>query len=206
MLNLYITRHGQTEWNIQRRFQGWLDSPLTEQGVQSAIELGHLIHNISFDEKYASSSLRASRTLALALGNASQDCILDDRIKEIQLGPWQGMTHESVEALYPEQIEAFYNAPEQFNLQGAETYFDVYQRVKAFLDELIQKYHQEIALGLNRDKNIFIVMHGISLMILQLIMDQRAVSEISQYSVSKNTQIHHYQFNEGQFTKVNVIN
>lgn len=198
MLNLYIVRHGQTEWNVERRFQGWLNSPLTEQGVQSAKELAPILKKINLHRKYVSPSDRAVQTMTYALEGDTHDVVLDERIREIGLGPWQGLKHEQVEALYPEQVEAFYNQPESFELQDAETYYDIENRVKAFLKDLVEDYmHQEMV----DDYNVLIVTHGVTLMMFQLIFDQMPISEISRYSVSKNTQLHHYVYEEGVYTK-----
>ncbi len=59
MINLYVVRHGQTKWNVERRFQGWLDSPLTENGVKCAADLRDQLSHIQFDACYASTSPRA---------------------------------------------------------------------------------------------------------------------------------------------------
>lgn len=194
MLNLYLVRHGQTEWNIERRFQGWLDSPLTHQGVLCALELKEKIRPIKFDRFISSPSERAVKTLELILPDDGATFELDDRLREINLGPWQGLTHEAIEALYPEQLQMFYMKPEAFILQHAESYFDVYHRIDAFVNDLIEQYKTK------KNQNVLIVTHGIALMIFQLIFDGANLTELPRYSVSNNATLHHYCYNEGQFT------
>ncbi|HAS73400.1 MAG TPA: histidine phosphatase family protein [Clostridiales bacterium UBA8960] len=196
MLNIYLVRHGQTEWNIERRFQGWLDSPLTKQGVECAQLLKEKIAPIKFDRFITSPSNRAVKTMELILPAEDKCFDLDDRLREINLGPWQGMTHEAIEALYPEQLKMFYMNPEAFNLQHAETYFDVYDRIRKFIDELVSRHETGI-----KSSNILIVTHGIALMIFQLIFDGLSLSELPRYSVSNNATLHHYCYNEGMFSR-----
>lgn len=62
MLTLYITRHGETEWNIQKRMQGHKDSPLTEKGRKQAQALGNYLKNIPFEKVFVSDSNRAYET------------------------------------------------------------------------------------------------------------------------------------------------
>ncbi len=197
MLNFYIVRHGQTEWNIERRFQGWLDSPLTEHGVESALELKAHLEDYKFHHCYTSPSQRAARTMGLVLSDHHQSFKTDERLREINLGPWQGMKHEEIEMEFPEQLEIFYNHPEIFWLTDAETYHDVYDRVKSFLNEQIESYKEH-----DRDHNILIMTHGVTLMVFQLIFDGKPVSELKNYSVAKNTQVHHYLYSENEFTRI----
>lgn len=197
MLNFYIVRHGQTEWNIERRFQGWLDSPLTEHGVESALELKAHLEDYKFHHCYTSPSQRAARTMGLVLSDHHQSFKTDERLREINLGPWQGMKHEEIEMEFPEQLEIFYNHPEIFWLTDAETYHDVYDRVKSFLNEQIESYKEH-----NRDHNILIMTHGVTLMVFQLIFDGKPVSELKNYSVAKNTQVHHYVFMDEGFSRI----
>ena len=88
MLHLYLIRHGQTLWNTQRRFQGWLDSPLTENGVEAAIKLKDELKSVSFHEYISSPSPRAYNTLKLVSDMPDEALKTDDRIREIMLGSW----------------------------------------------------------------------------------------------------------------------
>ncbi len=67
MVNFYIVRHGQTLLNSLDRAQGWADSPLTDAGKQTAVELGHKLKGIDFNAAYASDTLRAVQTAELVL-------------------------------------------------------------------------------------------------------------------------------------------
>lgn len=197
MLNFYIVRHGQTEWNTERRFQGWLDSPLTEHGIESALALKTQLKDYKFHHCYTSPSQRAARTMGLVLSDHHQSFTTDERLREIKLGPWQGMRHEDIEREFPEQLEIFYNHPENFWLSEAETYHDVYDRVQSFLTD-------QIALHIDKSRphNVLVMTHGVTLMVFQLIFDGKPVSELRNYSVAKNTQVHHYQYTPDGYLRV----
>lgn len=196
MLNLYIVRHGQTIWNTERRFQGWLDSPLTPHGVECALILKEKLAPLDFHVRISSPSPRAEKTMQLIISD-EEAYHLDPRLREIRLGVWQGMTHEEIEVIYPEYLEMFYNRPEKFLMPDSESYFDVHARVKAFLQELVDTYHNA-----DEETNVLIVTHGVTLMIFKLIFDNMPVSELGRYSVSKNVQVHHYQYVSDHFIKI----
>ena len=67
MVSFYIVRHGQTLLNSLDRAQGWADSPLTDEGKQTAVELGHELKDIDFNAVYTSDMLRAVQTAELVL-------------------------------------------------------------------------------------------------------------------------------------------
>ena len=89
-LKLYITRHGRTEWNTIGRLQGWLDSPLTEEGIKRAERLSKRLENIDFDSIYSSSQKRALDT-AHILNKKNIEIQILDELKELSLGKWEGM-------------------------------------------------------------------------------------------------------------------
>lgn len=93
-VRLFITRHGQTEYNVEHRAQGWSDSPLTASGREIAAQLGIGLRNmgIDFDYAYSSSSKRASDTAKIVLDNMGLDLTIhtDDNLRERGLGKLEG--------------------------------------------------------------------------------------------------------------------
>lgn len=69
MVTLYITRHGETEWNCEERMQGWLDSNLTEKGENNARLLGQRLENTNFAAIFSSPSGRTKATANLIRGD-----------------------------------------------------------------------------------------------------------------------------------------
>lgn len=84
LLNLYITGHGETEWNIHKRMQGWSDSSLTENGRTNAKALGNRLKEVDISKIYASPSGRTIATAKLIRGDRDTPILLDDHLKEIQ--------------------------------------------------------------------------------------------------------------------------
>ncbi|MFJ9465277.1 histidine phosphatase family protein [Viridibacillus arvi] len=138
MVTLYITRHGQTEWNVAKRMQGWSDSPLTEKGHQDAKKLANKLKNIPFSVAYISPSGRTVQTAEILLKGREVTTILDEDLREINAGEWQGMTLSNIESTFPEQYVAYYEQPEQFKPTSGESFHDVEKRVLSVLNRIIE--------------------------------------------------------------------
>jgi broad specificity phosphatase PhoE len=104
--SILLVRHGDTEWNLARRYQGWSDSPLTEQGVAQAEAIGRLLSSLPearSAELVASPIGRARRTAEIirhCLGRG-EPLRFDDRLREISLGSWDGLDRDQIAALAP---------------------------------------------------------------------------------------------------------
>ncbi len=90
--DLYILRHGETIWNREGRMQGHLNAPLTPLGREQALRQGALLaaRDLTGFAYYTSPLARAVQTAALALGDIADEIRTDDRLKEIDVGAWQG--------------------------------------------------------------------------------------------------------------------
>src|SRR5699024_11199668 len=111
IMKLYITRHGTTEWNLERRLQGWGDSPLTEDGKNRAIRLSNNLRDVDFDMIYSSPQKRALNTAKLIKGNKNTEIKTHDGLKELRYGVWEGMYLTDIEKKYPEDYFSYRNAP-----------------------------------------------------------------------------------------------
>lgn len=89
-----VLRHGETEWNVQKRMQGHLDSPLTHKGRAQAQKQGDLLRDIELStfQIFASPQGRVQTTAQIALAQTGLTAIRDERLMEIEMGTWQGMT------------------------------------------------------------------------------------------------------------------
>lgn len=136
---LLILRHGETEWNRAGRWQGDLDSPLTEEGRAQARAMGRLLAGLGVTGQshvfYCSPIRRARRTARLVLAEMGIDADLlheDARLREISVGDWTGRDRASIRAMagLPEDahfMDYYAAAP------GGEGFAAVAQRVEAFL-------------------------------------------------------------------------
>jgi broad specificity phosphatase PhoE len=104
--SLLLVRHGETEWNLQRRYQGRSDSPLTERGVAQAHAIGRLLETLPETAGagiIASPLGRARRTAALIREHlpAGTELRFDDRLRELSLGSWDGLTYQEIATRAP---------------------------------------------------------------------------------------------------------
>jgi broad specificity phosphatase PhoE len=129
---ILVLRHGQSEWNAVRRWQGTADSPLTALGREQASSTAHLLSlGRPFTAIWSSDLTRASETASiiaerLGLGEP----ILEPRLREAHAGEWEGLTPDEIELQWPGWLDA-HRRPETF-----ESYSDVVARASAALHEV----------------------------------------------------------------------
>lgn len=150
MLTFYITRHGETEWNVQNRMQGWGDSALTENGVRNAKLLGERLKEVDFHAIYSSSSKRTQATSELIRGTRNIPIILDEKLREIHMGDWEGKTRVFLEENDSTNFHAFWNTPHLYVPTKGEKFLDLQERVLKAINEIQQTYESG---------NILIVTH-----------------------------------------------
>jgi probable phosphoglycerate mutase len=138
MKELWLIRHGETEWNAQKRFQGHLDVPLSPVGIGQAFRLAQRLarSHLAFDGLYASDLRRARETaepLAAVLGLTLKTTPL---LREIDVGALAGLNREEAEALYPEFVRSALKDPWHTPRPGGESMADLTRRLVAFLETL----------------------------------------------------------------------
>lgn len=165
-MRLYLTRHGQTVWNIERRFQGWNDSALSKKGISNAKALRERLKDINFYEVYASPVGRTMTTAHIVSGLEIERIIPDENLREINLGSWQGRLIDEVEIEYPEEYSAFRYSPHLYKRSDAESYYDVQKRALISVNNVIKKHG-------NTDKNILFVTHTVTLKTIMAYFEKR---------------------------------
>lgn len=151
---LFVTRHGETEWNLEGRIQGQKDSKLTELGETQAKWLGAKLCQERIDAIVSSSSGRAFRTAELIRGNMPLEIIKSDALREMYLGPWEGMRHTEISERFPVEQENLWHHPHLYQPSEGESYFQLMKRVVDEIKNIIFE---------NKGKNILIVTHAIVL-------------------------------------------
>lgn len=136
MLTLYITRHGETLWNTEKKLQGWKDSELTEKGKRNARLLGERLKDIEFSAVYSSPSQRTLATSELIFGEKKTAILQDENLREINMGAWEGQTHTSLQETYPEAYQAFWKTPHLYRSESGESFEQLGTRVASFLHRL----------------------------------------------------------------------
>lgn len=169
MITLYLTRHGETEWNIQKRMQGHKDSPLTEKGRKQAQALGDYLKEIPFDKVFVSDSNRAYETATTIMQGRAVPIIKDVRLREMHIGEWEGCTFEEVEALNPTESYHFWNEPHLYQAQQGESFYDTRERAYDFIKELIETH---------KEGNILLVTHTITLKHMMSLWEGREIAKL----------------------------
>lgn len=154
MTQLCLVRHGQTDWNLEGRYQGQSDVPLNENGFVQAMQLAEQLKGETFAAIYSSDLLRARQTaqpVAKMLGMPVQ---IEPRLREINQGEWEGVLVEDIRARYAELWSQRTVDPASVRPPGGETVGEVAARVYAALDDIARLFPTERAL---------IVSHGLSI-------------------------------------------
>lgn len=151
-MKIYITRHGETQWNTQKRMQGWNNSDLTEKGIEGALKLQERLKDVDFQCIYTSPLKRALDTTKIIRGDKDTEIVLVDELKEMGLGRWEGLEHSKIEELYGEEYFNYWNKPHLYKNSSGESFYDVFKRVKLVLDMIIEKH---------KEGNALIVSHGV---------------------------------------------
>jgi probable phosphoglycerate mutase len=188
-MRLYITRHGTTEWNIEKRLQGWGDSPLTEEGINRAVSLGESLADVDFDIIYTSPQKRAMETAKLIMGNKNTKIITHDGLKELRFGIWEGMELDEINEKYPEEYYLYRNRPELYIPIDGESFKDLFNRVESFLEELKAVDY----------KNVLIVTHGMTIKTLITIIKGLTLDEFSSLPVYTGTALNICEVKGGKF-------
>lgn len=166
---VYLTRHGQTEWNVQHRMQGHMDSELTALGVQQAEWLNLAMRATPLDVIYASPSPRALRTAEIIRGERTTPLKTSEAFKEIGMGVWEGYDSTELEAEYSEQYRYFWEDPEQFKVEGSETFAEVQARALEKLQNILAQHAGE---------SILIVTHTVVIKLLMAYFEGRALQKL----------------------------
>jgi glucosyl-3-phosphoglycerate phosphatase len=119
-----LLRHGRTEWNATGRFQGQLDSPLDAVGRAQAVAAGVAVAPMQPDALVSSDLIRALDTASAVSEEIDQDIAVDPRLREIDLGAWQGLTRVEARAQFPAEYAAW-QAGEDARRGSGETYAEV---------------------------------------------------------------------------------
>lgn len=147
MKKIYLTRHGETEWNKAGRLQGWCDSKLTEKGERDATLLGQRMDLSQIDAIYTSPLPRAKHTTNLIKQGKNIPVYEVDDLKEIFLGEWEGKTKEEIVVNDQKEFSNFWNAPHLYDhsLHNAESLEAFKKRVQRVFKTIVEEpAHQSV--------------------------------------------------------------
>ena len=142
---LYVTRHGETDWNLYGKVQGKANIELNAKGIEQAKETMVKLKEENIDLIICSPLKRAKQTAEIINSEKNIPIIFDERISERDFGEMEGMSKDDFD------FQAFWNYEKNVNYEKAENIRVFFNRIFLFLDEIKKKY---------KDKNILLVTHG----------------------------------------------
>jgi broad specificity phosphatase PhoE len=149
---LYLVRHGETEWNRQRRLQGRMDSALTEDGRAHARANGALLAREGVDHLLVSTLGRARETADLIRAEFAATIAYEDRLVERNCGVWEGLTIDEIESRFPDEWAQRIRDPYHHRPPGGENLPDMLARIAPLAEQV-----RELPV-----RSVAIVSHGIS--------------------------------------------
>jgi 2,3-bisphosphoglycerate-dependent phosphoglycerate mutase len=184
---LILLRHGQSQWNLENRFTGWIDVPLTEAGAEEAREAGEKIRlaGIHLDEAFTSVLKRAIDTLTLCLKAAGQEGIpisYDQALNERHYGDLQGLDKaETAEKFGEEQVKLWRRS---YDIQppNGESLKDTAARTLPY-------FYAAILPALKDEKNLLISAHGNSLRAIVMKLDNLNEQQVIELNIPNGVPI-----------------
>jgi broad specificity phosphatase PhoE len=159
--NLFLARHGETDWNRDGRWQGNSDTPLNERGREQARELAGELDTV--DVVYSSDLVRARETAEIVAARLGREVELDSRLRERGFGAWEGLTSVEIESQFAEEHRRW-RAGEGFGADDAEPFDSFAARIHAFLEDVLRLHPAE---------DVLVIAHGGSIRVIHALATGR---------------------------------
>jgi len=179
MPTLVLVRHGQSQWNLENRFTGWVDVPLSELGEKEARDAGEKLKNFKFDVAFTSDLQRAQRTLSLIMQTAKFKDLpvyMDWALNERHYGGLQGLNKAETALKYgDEQVKIWrrsYDVPPPKDATGMS------ESLKDTRARTIPYYESRIVPHLKKGENVLVAAHGNSLRSIVMFLDNLTPEQI----------------------------
>ncbi len=146
MTRIILVRHGETTWNVEGRYQGQIDTPLSEKGLEQGRRAANALKDVHIDACVSSPLSRAFQTCSFAAEMHGLPVVTDERLLEIAHGEWEGTFADDIERNYPEEFRLWHTNPDKVQMPGGENLEDVRRRVRAALDDIAARYEGKTVL------------------------------------------------------------
>jgi 2,3-bisphosphoglycerate-dependent phosphoglycerate mutase len=187
LAKLILLRHGQSTWNLENRFTGWIDVPLTEAGMREAEEAGKKIRiaGIHLDEAFTSSLKRAHDTLTICLRAAGQEGIptrYDQALNERHYGDLQGLNKaETAEKFGDAQVKLWRRSYDVKPPNGESLKDTAARTLPYFYDKILPE--------LKAGKNVILSAHGNSLRAIVMQLDNLSEEQVIELNIPNGVPI-----------------
>lgn len=192
-MKLYIIRHGETDWNVKRRFQGRADIPLNEEGRRLARITSEALKETAFTKIYTSPLKRAYETAMIIKGERDIPVIEEPRIIEIGFGEYEGLCCGKDNFNIPDpEFMNFFDKPEAYKPpRGAEGIDELKARTADFLQEIVHNKNME-------NDTILVSTHGAALRGLLSCINGAGLKDFWKGGVHKNCAVTIVDVNDGR--------
>lgn len=197
-LKLYIVRHGETEWNVIKRFQGQLNTPLTEKGMEKLRKTGKKLENVLFDEVYTSELGRTVASAEIILNenrgyrNKKLELKKLAELNEVYFGVWQGLTYEEVFLKYPEEANNYFYNVKNYKAENVEA-----ENLKDALERFLKGINK--ILDSHESGNILVVTHGTVLEMFMNYVANDSIFDIDERTLMGNGDYKIFSYKDGKF-------
>src|SRR5687768_5606634 len=134
MTEFLLVRHGETDWNVEQRFQGHADPPLNDAGREQARALAAALADAELDAIYTSDLARARETAEIVAARTGVPVLALTELREIDVGEWEGLTWPEIEERFPQGVLSWHEHGHGWS--DGETYDEVERRVVQMLRSL----------------------------------------------------------------------
>jgi|BioPla2DNA2_1021312.scaffolds.fasta_scaffold71618_1 alpha-ribazole phosphatase len=157
MFRLFLVRHGETDWNVAKRYLGQTDLSLNFTGRKQVEHLAQKLREVNFLRCYTSDLIRARQTASTILQEHSTDLIIEPALREASFGNWEGLTYAEVCNKYPLEVTSWVDSEGLIAPGGGESLEDLKERLAIWLEDLYAE---------DPEGNILVVTHGGPLRVL----------------------------------------
>jgi alpha-ribazole phosphatase len=187
-MKLLLARHGETDWNLARRYQSYSDISLNQNGIQQAHSLAKRLSKEKIDIIYSSDLSRAIETANyISQEHEPAPAIrCDSRWRELSFGKWEGLNLTEIQAQWQPEADAWYADPVNVSPLEGETIQQLSERVRSAWDELKSKH---------KDETVLLVSHGGVIQVLLCMLLGVDLSRYWQFHVKPTalTKLHFYE-------------
>jgi 2,3-bisphosphoglycerate-dependent phosphoglycerate mutase len=179
MARLVLLRHGESQWNLENRFTGWVDVPLSPRGVEEAKNAGDKLKGFTFDRAFTSVLSRANETLRFVLEVIGQTAIpieKDKALNERMYGELQGLNKAETATKYGEAQVKIWRRSYDVKPPGGESLKDTAERVLPYYETKIKPY-------VLKGETILIAAHGNSLRALVMQLEQLSKEQVLELNI-----------------------
>jgi len=182
---LVLIRHGESQWNLENRFTGWVDVPLTDKGRAEAHRAGERIRQIRFDQGYCSVLQRAKETLAIVLEETGQrdlPVLYDQALNERHYGDLQGLNKAETAKKFGDAQVHLWRRSYDIAPPGGESLKDTAARTLPY-------FEAHVLPDLRAGKNVLIVAHGNSLRSIVMSLDKLTREQVLELNLATGVPI-----------------